>query len=87
MAYTQVYEITFVVYSAFHQHFDSDVYICVLCVQLIAQLWSHTDTCSAEISRGTNTEEAFILCDVTTKMLVKCRIVDFITPIEKSQSS
>ncbi len=31
-------------YTAFHQHFGSDVYDCVLFVQLIALAWSHSNT-------------------------------------------
>ncbi len=63
----------FQIYMAFHQHFGSDITSCVLCVQLIALVWSHTNACTVHISCGTNAKQVLILCDVTTKVLVKCR--------------
>ncbi len=64
---------------AIHQHFGSDItkkqhlyHVCVLCVHLIAHMWSHANTRSAEIyAYDANTAQALVWCDVTTKVLVK----------------
>ena len=60
------YESNMVMYPAFHQHFGSDV--------------TAANMCSTEIRCSANTEQALILCDITTKVLVKYHIdmaVDF----------
>ncbi len=49
-------------------------YICDLCVQLIMREWYHTNTCSTELCHGANTEQVSILCDVATKVVMKCHI-------------
>ncbi len=61
------------------RHFTSTLvvalHMCLLCVQLITCMWRHANTCSVEIRRGAHTEFALIfVCDITTKVLVKCRI-------------
>ncbi len=60
---------------AFHQYFSSDIFICIIGVQLISKAWGHTITNTAlRYACSANTDQAFfLLCDVKTKMLVKCR--------------
>ncbi len=45
----------------------------------IARAWSNANTCSTEIRSSTNTEQALILYDVTTKVLEKCRTAHWLT--------
>ena len=80
---SDLYGISPALYTAFHQHFGSDVTykqclfrVCVLCVQLILRVWSHANTWAQRHACDTNTEQALILFDVTAKVLVNCRIVD-----------
>ena len=42
---------------------------------MITQACNRTNVQRAEVHRGANTELALILCDVTTKVVVKCCII------------
>ena len=46
---------------------------------MIARAWSQAKHVQgADIRRSENTEQALILCDITTKVLVKCRIAMYL---------
>ena len=66
---------------AFHQLLM--LHICILWVQLIVWTWNHANTCSTEIRCDTkkNMQQALMLCDVTTKVLVIGRVGCFWTAL------
>ncbi len=64
-------------YTTFHQYFGSDITSVSFAFNWVGRASSHAKMCSAEIRCGANTEQALIFCDVTSKVLLKCRISAF----------
>ncbi len=61
-------------YTSFHQHFGSDVKSVSFVFNQLRRHGAMLTQSSVAIRHGANTEQALILCDLTTKVLVKCHI-------------
>ena len=63
------------IYMAWHQHFGSDVTYVSFALKWSRRRGATLNMRSTQIRRGANMEQALILYDITTTVLVKCRIV------------